>query len=351
MSAALALDLLLPGDPTTLTGGYLYDRRITQGLTTLGWRVKVHSLDASFPSPGAPALEQARSTLAKIPDGRVTVIDGLALGGMPDLLAEHSDRLRLVALIHHPLAEETGLAPERRRALKRSEQRALAAVERVIVTSRWTMRQLAGYGVPARRVRVVVPGTDPAPPAHGSGRSSLNLLCVGTLTPRKGHAALFEALAQVRDRAWHLDCVGSLDRDVETVTELRALIQRLQLTDRITLLGEVPTEVLTEHYARADLFVLASYLEGYGMVLAEALARGIPLVSTSAGAIPDVVPANAGILVPEGDSGALAGALARVMDDPNELRRLAKGARIARDHLPTWEDASTQFAVELEDLL
>ncbi len=351
MSADLALDFLLPGDPQTLTGGYIYDRRIIQGLGTLGWRVTVHSLDPSFPSPTFSALEQARSTLEKIPSGGLVVIDGLALGGMPKLVAEQTDRLRLVGLIHHPLACETALAPERRRALERSEQRALAAVDRVIVTSRWTRRQLAGYGVACERVHVVMPGTDPAPLAHGSGGSSLNLLCVATLTPRKGHAVLFDALAQVRDRSWHLDCIGSLQRSTATATELRARLERLGLTGRVTLLGEVTADVLARHYASADLFVLASYLEGYGMALAEALSRGLPLVSTSASAIPDTVTADAAMLVPAGDSGALANALAKIMDDPGALRALAKGARNARDNLPTWEQASAQFAVELQRLL
>ena len=350
MSAELALDFLLPGDPQTLTGGYIYDRRIMQGLAALGWRVTVHSLDSSFPSPSLFALEEARSTLEKIPIGGIVVIDGLALGGMPDLLADQAGRLRLVALIHHPLACEKGLAPERRRALEHSEERALAAVDKVIVTSGWTMKRLAGDGVAAERVHVVMPGTDPAPLAHGSGGSSLNLLCVATLTPRKGHAVLFDALSQLRDWSWHLYCVGSLQRDITTATELRAQIERLGLAGRVTLTGEVTEDVLANHYASADLFVLASYLEGYGMALAEALSRGLPLVSTSAGAIPDTVTADSAILVPEGDSGALANALAKTMDDPRVLRGLASGARIARDNLPSWEQASEQFAGALRSL-
>ena len=350
MSAELALDFLLPGDPQTRTGGYIYDHRIMQGLAALGWRVTVHSLDSSFPSPSLFALEDARSTLEKIPIGGIVVIDGLALGGMPDLLADQAGRLRLVALIHHPLACEKGLAPERRRALEHSEERALAAVDKVIVTSGWTMERLAGDGVPAERVHVVMPGTDPAPLAHGSGGSSLNLLCVATLTPRKGHAVLFDALSQLRDWSWHLYCVGSLQRDITTATELRAQIERLGLTGRVTLTGEVTEDALANHYASADLFVLASYLEGYGMALAEALSRGLPLVSTSAGAIPDTVTADSAILVPEGDSGALANALAKTMDDPRVLRALASGARIGRDNLPSWEQASEQFAAALRSL-
>ena len=351
MTAEPELDFLLPGDPQTLTGGYIYDRRITEGLDALGWQVSVRSLDASFPFPTPSALDQARVLLDEIPSGRIVVIDGLALGSMPGPLGEHADRLRLVALIHHPLAFETGLTAAERKTLQRSEEHSLAAVRGVFVTSHWTKQQVAGYGVERERIRVVVPGTDPSPLAHGSGSTSLQLLCVGTLTPRKGHAVLFDALARLLDRSWHLRCVGSLERDVATVRGLREQIARLELTTRIELLGEVEDDVLARCYETADLFVLASHLEGYGMAHAEALSRGLPLVCTSAGAVPETVAADAALLVPEGDSDALADALAKVMDDSGVLADLASGARVARDKLPTWDQASAQFAAGLKALL
>ena len=170
------------------------------------------------------------------------------------------------------------------------------------------------------------------------------------VTPRKGHALLFDALAQVQDRSWHLYCAGSLHRDMTTVAELRTQIKRLGLTRRITLLGELNSDVLADHYMRADLFVLASYLEGYGMALAEALSRGVPVLSTTAGAIPDTVTTDSAMLVPPGDRGALAKALARILDEPGVLSALASGARTARDSLPTWNEASARFAAELDNL-
>ncbi len=350
MSADPALDFLLPGDLQTLTGGYIYDRRIVQGLGALGWRVTIHSLHPRYPWPPSAALDEARATFRALPDRGLVVIDGLALGGMPEVVEEHARRLRLVALVHHPLAAETGLTPKQRHTLEHSERRALAAVDRIIVTSAWTGRQLADYGVPAGRVATVCPGTDPAPLAHGSHGLELNLLCVATLTPRKGHAVLFEALAGIRERSWHLTCVGSLKRDPATVADLRGRVERLGLTGRVTLLGELSADALARQYARADVFVLASYLEGYGMVLTEAVSRGLPVVSTSAGAIPETVPADAALLVPPGDSSALASALAKLTDDPATLRALASGARRGRHRLPTWEHASARFAAELQRL-
>ena len=350
MTAAPALDFLLPGDPHTLTGGYAYDRRIVQGLRALGWQVKLRSLDASFPRPTVSALEQAGAALAGIPAGRIVVIDGLALGAMPELLAAHAQRLRLVALIHHPLAAERGLSDTLRAALHRSEQHALSTVRRTLVTSRWTQRQLAGYGVDAGRIGVIEPGTDPAPLARGSRGTSLVLLCVATLTPRKGHAVLVEALAQLRDRRWHLNCAGSLKRDPRTADALREQIIRSGLAQRIALLGEVTPGALAALYDRADLFVLASYLEGYGMVVAEAVSRGLPLVCTAAGALPETAAAGAALVVPAGDSAALAGALAKLMDDPRALRELATASRRARPSLRTWEQACAQFAAQLKAL-
>ena len=212
-----------------------------------------------------------------------------------------------------------------RALLERAERSALAFVRRVIVTSQWTARFLGAYEVPIARIRVVEPGTDrkPAPRARES-HDALNLLCVGTLTARKGHAVLIEALAELRDRRWHLICAGSLTRDPGTVEDLNRRISRLRLTNRISLLGELDADTLERYYERADVFVLASYLEGYGMALAEAVARGMPVVSTTAGAIPETVPASASILVRPGDSRALAKALASLMDDPTACAALAQ---------------------------
>jgi glycosyltransferase involved in cell wall biosynthesis len=342
-----AFDLVLPGDPQTPTGGFLYDRRITLGLGPLGWRARVHALDASFPWPTPAALGEAQEELAAIPSGRVVVIDGLALGGMPELVGAEARRLRLVALIHHPLAAETGLDTTQSRTLKRAEQRGLASMRRVIVTSPATARALSHYGVAPERLGVVVPGTDPASPARGSGGEVPGLLCVATLTPRKGHAILLDALGQVRDRPWRLTFVGSLVRSPDTVAALRRQAASLGLEQRVAFLGEVDAATLAACYEHADVFVLPSYLEGYGMALAEALARGLPIVSTLAGAIPETVPLQAGLLVPPGDSRALAGALARILDEPILRRRLAEGARAAGGYLPSWEDASACFAREL----
>jgi glycosyltransferase involved in cell wall biosynthesis len=342
-----AVDLVVPGDIDAITGGYIYDRRILAGLTSLGWEARVHSLHASFPEPTREALAIAAAVFTGLPDGATVVIDGLALAGLKDILPPHITRLRLVALIHHPLAYETGLTRERAARLEAAESAALARVHRVIVTSAWTKRVLENFGVGAARISVVEPGTDPAPLHRPHVGAPLELLCVASFTKRKGHAVLFDALAQLRGRQWHLTCAGSLTRDRELVASLRVQTERLGLRDRITFLGELAPENLGELYARADIFVLASYLEGYGMAFAEALARGIPIVATSGGAIASTVPADASRLVPAGDATALAVALAGLLDDGAERGRLAEAAASHRSRLPTWQVASERFAQAL----
>lgn len=341
------LALLLPGDPETATGGYLYDRRIAEGLLRLGWEVRVQSLDASFPDPSPTALADAARVLAELQCGGLVLIDGLALGGMPGLVEAQVGRLRLVALVHHPLAEETGLTPGRAQALRAAERRALAAVSQVVVTSRFTARLLADYEVPAERIAVVEPGTDPAPPALGSAGAGVALLCVAALTPRKGQTDLVAALARLRDRAWRLTLVGSLDRSPSTVDAIRRQITELALDGRVELAGEVSAARLAALYRSADLFVLPTRFEGYGMALAEALARGLPVLSCSAGAVPETVPEDAGLLVPPGDVDALAAALARLLDQPALRARLAAGARRAAARLPTWDQAAERMAAAL----
>jgi glycosyltransferase involved in cell wall biosynthesis len=348
------LAFVLPGNLDGLTGGTIYDRRMVDGLRDLGWQVDVVSLATSFPWPDAQALDDAEATIAALPDGTLVVADGLALGAMPAIALRHARRLRWVALVHHPLALETGLSETQRQQLHDSERQALTAARVVIVTSKPTARALGDYGVPLSKVRVVEPGTTPAALAVGTqGRDPgqpMSLLCVATLTPRKGHALLIEALAALQDRRWTLHCVGSTTRDAATTSSLQASIAAHGLEHCVQLHGEFHAEALEAFYASADAFVLPSLYEGYGMALAEALAHGLPIVSTTGGAIPHTVPANAGLLVPPGDATALRIALARLLDEPACLAELAAGARAVRLQLNDWPAAVERFAAALTEL-
>lgn len=333
---AQSLFFLIPGDLETRTGGYRYDLRVIAGLRECGWSVQVVGLDASFPRPGPSARAEAAARLAEIATGATVVIDGLALGAIPELVEAHRDRLRIIALVHHPLADESGQSPGRVAALRRSEQTALAAAHQIVVTSRATARRLSEMGADAGKVSVIEPGTDPAPLAQRRGGSPLQLLCVGAVIPRKGHRVLLEALAQMPERDWHLRVVGDLERDRATAAQLRAQIRSLGLDAQVTLSGELSEASLERAYQEADLFVLASLLEGYGMAFAEALARGLPIVGSGAGAVRETVPADAGVLVEPGSSAALAEAITELMRNRDYRRQLAAGAERARTRLPDW---------------
>ena len=341
---------VVPGLLTSLTGGSIYDRRIVEGLRARGWTVDVRELQDTFPHPSPSALDEARRALAVIPSGTTVLIDGLVMGAIPDVVEVERSRLHLVAVVHLPLAADVGLDADTTARLLASERRALAAASRIVVTGSATVDLLRDYDVPRAKITLVEPGTDGAPLARGSGATVRQLLSVATLNPVKGHAILFQALAGVANTQWRLTCAGSLTRHPPTVARLRALLDELDLENRVELVGDLTREALAAFYDRADLFVLGTLRETYGMAVAEALAHGLPVISSRTGAIADLVGDEAGILIPPGDAAQLSIAIARVLDDPALHARLAAGARRVRDRLPTWEQAVDRMVAALVDV-
>lgn len=339
-----SLYLVVPGPLSTRTGGYIYDRRMVEGLRALGQKVEVVELSGAYPFPSAQDVARAHQVFASIPDKSLVVVDGLALGALPDIAERHAQRLDLTALVHHPLADETGLADNERAGLMLSEMRALAVVRHVIVTSTFTRRRLATFGVPPERISVCVPGVDSAAIARGSFSDTLVLLCPASLTPRKGHADLFAALADLRELNWRLICVGNPTLDPAHAAALTNMIARLDLETRIDMRSEASETEMHALYDEADLFVLASLYEGFGMVVSEAVARGLPLVTTSGGALSETVPPAAAFVVPPGDVAALREALRLTISDSELRAKLAEGSRAARGHLPDWKQAADSFA-------
>jgi glycosyltransferase involved in cell wall biosynthesis len=339
---------VIPGDLAARTGGYGYDRRLIEGLRARGVPVEHAALPGGFPFPDAAGLAAAERAFAETPDGSVLLADGLAFGVLGDVAARHGERIRIVALCHHPLALESGLDPEAAAELAAAERAALSHARAVIVTSPATARTLASeFGVPADRITVVLPGTDPAPPAACTGDPPV-LLAVGSLIPRKGHDVLVAALGRLRDRAWTARFVGSLDLDPGWAAGIRAAVASEGLARRVALVGPVPDAAA--EYAGADVFVLPSRHEGYGMAFAEALAHGLPVIAARAGAVADVVPPEAGILVPPDDAEALAAAIATLLDDKEIRARYRDGARRAGRRFPTWDDTAAAVAAVLAGL-
>ena len=355
LSAEGTLCLLVPGPLDQRTGGYLYNRRMMASLVDRGWPVSVPRLEGRFPDPDARARKAVVDAFGAFPADATVLVDSLVvptLAGVPrDVVRDR----RAIALVHHLASDETGIPQAIRRRLREQEQQALARASGVIVTSAYTAERVARAGSDPERIRVVVPGTDPAPTANGppAGEPTM-LLCVGALVPRKGQDVLVHALALERARRWRCVLAGSIGRDPGFVLRVRRLVEEEDLGDRIEFAGECSGEELAGLYHRASVFVLPSYFEGYGMALTEAIARGLPVISTNGGAIPHTVPGDAGILVPAGDAQALAAAVASVLEgSTREGGRRAGLAAAARRHaasLPDWETQAGALAEALRDL-
>ncbi len=325
------LHVVLPNDiddPATPSGGNTYDRRVCRGLAALGWSVREHAVRGAWPSPLPAERAGLARVLATVPDNAVVLLDGLVASAVPDILLRQAGRLRLVVLVHMPLGDD-------------AEGAALAGISAVIATSAWTRKRLLEeYGLPADRVHVATPGVDPACLVPGSDAGS-ELLCVAAVTPQKGHDLLTEALATITDLRFACVCVGALSRDPGFVGRLRRLTQAYGLTDRIRFAGPLTGDELDAAYAKADLLVLASRGETYGMVVTEALARGIPVLATAVSGLPEALgraPDGSlpGMLVKPGEPAALAGALRHWLSDAGVRRRLRCSARDRRTTLTGW---------------
>ena len=352
------LIFVYPGDLNSTSGGYAYDRRIIKGLEYHGWQVQLISLGGGYPFIDPTQREYARSSLLNLAQGVPMVIDGLALGALPDLAPVIANRHPLIALIHHPLAFEFGLSDPEIKYLEQSETQALKHVLGVIANSPATARDLNQYyGIHSEILHVVSPGTDRIRHLELRTQKSVddfnpvNLLSVGSIIPRKGFHDLIPALEPLIDLPWTLSIAGETSRNVKAYELLTSNIKDFHLEGRINVLGVVTNEELEHLYAKADIFVLASLFEGYGMAYAEAIAHGLPIIATSGGAIPDTVPQEVGLIVPPGDIPALTNALKTLILDQSYRARLSSGAHEAALLQPTWEDAIQNFVFALNRLL
>lgn len=339
----------IPGDLDTPTGGYIYDKRVLALLPTLGVDCKPLRLPASYPAPSAADLAETERVLGATPRGALLLIDGLAYGAMPADMLARLDR-RIFALVHHPLHLEAGLGEARKSELFKLEKAALAHARHVIVTSRLTGRILTqDFDVPAEKITVAEPGTDPAPRASGTG-SPMHLLAVGAVSQRKGYDILIDALAPLTSLDWRLTVVGATDRAPETVAALKSKIVEHGLADRVTLAGKVVPGTLERLYDTTDIFVMPSLFEGYGMVLAEAMARGIAIVCTTGGAAAETVPDGAALKVPPGDAAALGTAIKSAMTNKKLRKQLQTASWDAGRVLPTWHETTRRIAAALMGL-
>ncbi len=334
-------------DPARPSGGNTYDRHLRSGLPSLGWSVHEHAVPGCWPRPDASSLAALAGVVEQIPDGAVVLLDGLVASTAPDVLVPHARRLRLVVLVHMPL----GYRPADHEAdgTRARERAVLSAAVAVVTTSAWTRRRLLElYALPADRLHVAEPAVDAADLATGSAAGGA-LLCVAAVTFDKGHDVLLDALATISDLSWHCVCVGSLDRDRAFAEAVRRRALEGGLDDRVQFPGPRTGVDLERSYAAADLLVLPSRAETYGMVVTEALARGVPVLAADVGGLAEALGHGAdgirpGLLVAPDDPAALGASLRAWLGDADLRSRLRRAARERRGSLSGWSTTSSVIA-------
>ena len=334
-------------DSAKPTGGNIYDRRIFEGLSDVGWQVIKHAAPGSWPWPDAAAEHALARLISWIADGAVVLIDDLIASTVPDILVPEAGRLRLVVLVHMSLGE----APPGHQVAdaETREGAVLSAVSSVVTTSSWTRdRLLLRYPLPPSKVYVAAPGVDPAGLAAGTAGGG-ELLCVAAVTAHKGHDVLLTALTATADLLWRCVCVGTLDREPAFVEGLRQRAVQADVADRVCFAGLRTGHDLAAAYSTADVLVLPSHAETYGMVVTEALARGLPVITTAVGGLPEALGhtrdgGRPGLLVPPGDSGALADALRTWLTDAGLRQSLRAAARARRATLTGWDVTTGRIA-------
>lgn len=343
------LAFAVPGDLKTLTGGYIYDRRLMEQLVRLEWAVDHIELPAGFPNPSAQDMAETFRLLAEVPPDCPVIIDGLAFGAM-DTEGVARIAAPIVALVHHPLAEESGLDPAHRDHLFETERRNLAHAARVIVPSRHTAEILtASYGVAEANITIATPGIDqPALPSKPT--TPPLILSVGIQLPRKGHDVLLHALSEITDLDWQAVIVGS-PLDGEHASMLSTLRISLGLQNHVQLAGKVSQETLNGLYQTASIFALATRYEGYGIVFDEALVHGLPIVSCDTGAVANTVPAAAGLLVPPDQPLAFAAALRRLLLQPDERQARGRASFAAGQLRPGWDMTADVVSATLQHII
>ena len=338
----------IPGDIATLTGGYIYERRLLEGLRAGGREVRHIRLGASFPDPTPGDMADAVERLCALAPAGPLILDGLVFGSI-DTAGLARVGAPIVAMIHHPLALESGLTEARRAHLYRTERDNLSLARHVLVPSPHTAAILASdYGVAPDRITIARPGTD-RPLGPPSRVDPPLLLSVGIQHPRKGHDIVLRALARITDLDWTAVIVGSA-YDAGHAAALAVLHEELRLGGRVSFAGRVPQDRLDALYRAASVFALATRYEGYGIVFDEALAHGLPIVSCRTGAVPQTVPGDAGLLVEPDDPDAFAEALRLVLTKDGRRRDMADAARRAGSSLPSWEDTARTVSAVLERL-
>lgn len=339
MPAPLRIAWVVYGALDQVSGGYIYDRLVVEHLRALGDTVTVVSLSPD--SASLPALSAS--------DYDVVVGDELCFRELSALFGALPPGLRRVLLIHHLSAWEHPAGPARA-ALLELEKAAIAAADACIATSRVTADRLEHERL-TRRVDVAEPGADrferPSSAGQEPGAARLRLLFVGNILPRKRVLELAGAFAELSSSHAELVLVGA-ELEPAYAQAVRGVIARADVTSRVKWLGSLEAADVAEQLALADALVLPSALEGYGMVLSEALWSAVPIIAARVGAAEQLVSrTSAGLLYEPDDAGGLGAALSSFVSDTQLRTKLRAAAWLACEQLPRWRDTALTLRATL----
>jgi glycosyltransferase involved in cell wall biosynthesis len=327
LSEAIAL---ITWDDQEPTGGNVYNRKLVAALRADGRQAEIVRIPGAWPNPDAAARSRLGAALATRP---VSLVDGIVANAAPDAIQAATQAGRtVVILVHLPIGVDRPSRPE---------ERALRAASAVICTSRHCAELLEmRYGLD--QSTVALPGAESAPVTVGSRPP--RLLMIAALTPNKDQLAVVRALDMISDLAWSAALVGSTTVDRVYSARVRTMIDSAGLADRIMITGTLTGAALEEQWAAADLVLLVSRTEMYGLVVTEALAHGVPAVvgarTGAEEALSGAEPADAplpGLAVPVGHPVKIADALRAWLTDPDLRTAWRMAALQRRATLPGWD--------------
>jgi glycosyltransferase involved in cell wall biosynthesis len=328
------------------TGGNVYNRALITELRALGIDIQLHKLAGPWPDGDATTHLMLARALRAAP---ASLVDGIVASGSPDVVGAAVESGHAVTIVVHlPISDELSLMPAERQRYALLESQAVHAASGVLCSSRWAAAELnRRYG--RDDIGVAIPGVSPAAVAHGSRDSGPpRFLSVASLTPTKDQLTLVRALTQLADLPWTADLIGSDRTDPGYAAQLRTEIAAAGLAERVMVPGILAGQALNQKWDTADLLVLTSRIETYGLVVVEALARGIPaVVSAGTGAVEALQEGatadsaeTPGTAVRAGDPESLAVVLRKWLTEPMLRHSWRQAALARRDTLPGWQQTA-----------
>ena len=347
----MQLHLLVPGDINTLTGGYIYNKRMVNGLLEMGHNIKVYSIAVDFPFPSPESRQQFVNIINAIPKDETIIIDSLAFGAIPELLRKIKLNHPIIALIHMPLSVRNEFTDVQNKRLSILEKKAFTYADLIVVTSAFTMNLLKELGVDPLKIVVVLPGVEVLSHKNKYALFPYKLITVSNFTRNKGHLLLVDALNEIKYLNWTLDCYGNTDFDPEYVDTISRLIDFNNLTDKIFIHGPITGNELSKAYVNSDLLIHPSEFETYGMVLTEAMAHGVPVIASAGGAIAQTVPASIGAFFKVNDSKSLQQTIKELLLDSNKYQNLCKEASNYINQAQSWAKSIKDFENALKVII